>query len=71
MLEKAKSYIQSVPVYIDTFKNSIIQTINYVSSLDCYYTSEGTQINTNIEGLLMSGQEGKQAEGLKFLIGVN
>lgn len=71
MLEKAKTYIQSVPEYIDAFKNSIVQTINYVSSLDCYYTSEKIQAEINIESLLMSGQESKQAEGLKFLMGVN
>jgi hypothetical protein len=70
MLDKAKEYIQSVPGYLDALTTSIINTINNVSSLDCHYTSDKVQAETNIEGLLMSSQESKQAEGLKFLMGV-
>jgi hypothetical protein len=70
-MKEVKDYFKPISKYIHNLSESISNTLQYVSTLDRYYTNEDILSKCNILLLLKDKNRATQLEGLKFVIAVN
>ena len=69
-MKEVKQLLKPLSNYMQTLSESLTNTLQYVSTLDRYYTNKEILEKCDIKSLLKSKSAETQLEGLKFLLAV-
>ena len=69
-MKEINQFLKPITNYMSEMSESLTNTIQYVSTLDRYYTNSSILSKCDITSLLKSKDETKILEGLKFLLAV-